>query len=156
MHLSPKTVKTTKDMYKRNLDNLHNFEDYDFANLLPEKAKILNKDSKKAIIEIVGIPVQITPSQVYSFEKNGDGCVGAVWFVAKLGGFKRPELGIFAEALHYYLSAVFEKKYQINPENCLIIDVLSKEEVSCKMVVDKEIPSLLLETLKNIKEVNKK
>ena len=147
----PNMIKQTKDMYERNLNILHNYEDFDFSNWLPANARILSRNSKKAIIDISGIPVQITPSQVYSFEEGEDRYVGAIWFLAKLEGFKKPELGIFAEALHIYLSANFEHSHQVSAKNCLIVDVLNKEEVNYQMIVDSEIPSLLFETLEIIK-----
>lgn len=147
----PNMIKQTKDMYERNLNILHNYENFDFGNLLPVNAKILSKNSKKAIIDINGIPVQITPSQVYSFEDGENKCVGAIWFLAKLEGFKKPELGMFAEALHIYLSANFENSYQVSAKNCLIVDVLNKEEVNYQMIADSEIASLLFETLEIIK-----
>jgi hypothetical protein len=148
----PNMIKQTKDMYERNLNILHNYEDFDFSNWLPVNARILSRNSKKAIIDISGVPVQITPSQVYSFEDGEHKCVGAIWFLAKLQGFKKSELGIFAEALHIYLSANFENSYYVSAKNCLIVDVLNKEEVNYQMIVDGEIPSLLFETLESIKK----
>lgn len=147
----PNMIKQTKDMYERNLSILHNYEDADFSNWLPANAKILSKHSKKAIIDISGLPVQITPSQVYSFEEGDDKYVGAIWFLAKLEGFRKEELGIFAEALHIYLTANFEENHCISAKNCLIIDVLNTEDVNYQMIVDEEIPSLLLATLESIK-----
>ena len=149
----PNMIKQTKDMYERNLNILHNYEDFDFSNWLPVNAKILSRNSKKAIIDISGVPVQITPSQVYSFDDEEHKCVGAIWFLAKLQGFKKPELGIFAEALHIYLSSNFENSYYVSAKNCLIVDVLNKEEINYQMIVDGEIPSLLFETLESIKKV---
>lgn len=150
--IKPDTTKQTKDMYDRNLSVLHNYEGATFNDWLPLSSVILNKDSKKAIIEIDGVPVQITPAQVYLYDDGKSKCVGAIWFLAKLEGFKKAELGIFAEALQIYLTHNFETKYQIKPEDCLVIDVLSKEEVDYKMVVDGEIPSLLHLTLESIKK----
>lgn len=151
----PALTKQTKDMYTRNLSVLHNYENFDFENWLPTDYEVLNKTSKKAIIEIDDIPVQITPSQVFSFEEEDKRYVGAVWFLAKLKNFKKPELGVFAEALHIYLDSNFEKDYRISPKNCLVVDVLSMEEINYQMLLDGEIPSLLRETLQNIKEANK-
>jgi len=147
----PGIIKQTRDMYERNLSILHNYKDFDVSNWLPANAVIVSKNSKKAVIDISGLPVQLTPSQVYSFDDGEEKCVGAIWFLAKLEGFKKEELGIFAEALHIYLSANFENSHRISAQNCLIIDVLNKEEVNYQMIVDGEIPSLLFATLENIK-----
>ena len=149
----PNMIKQTKVMYQRNLDVLYNYEDFDVDCWLPVNAEILSKTTKKAIVEINTIPVQITPNQVYSFEKNNSKYVGAIWFLAKLDSFKKQELGMFAEALYIYLSVNFEKKYQIDPENCVVVDVLNKEQVNYKMVIAGEIMPLLLPTLESIKEI---
>jgi hypothetical protein len=148
----PNIIKQTNAMYQRNLDILYNYEDFDVNIWLPENAEILNKISKKAIIEINGVPVQITPNQIYSFERESKHFVGAIWFLAKLEGFKTSELGIFAEALYIYLTEHFGNKFEISPENCLIIDVLNKKEVNYKMLMTEEIPHLLIATLEDIRK----
>jgi hypothetical protein len=152
---TPGLTKQTRDMYTRNLSVLHNYENFDFENWLPINYDIISKASKKAVIDIDNIPVQITPSQIFSFEEGDIKYIGAVWFLAKLKNFKKSELGVFAEALHIYLISNFKENYQISPKNCLIVDVLSKEEINYKMLLDKEIPALLRETLQNIREADK-
>ncbi|EJL68547.1 hypothetical protein [Chryseobacterium populi] len=151
---TPALTKQIKEMYQRNLDILHNYEDFDFSEWLPENSKILSKTNKKSIIYINTIPVQITPSQIYSFEKNGNIYVGAIWFVAKLKGYKIEELGMFAEALYIYLSNNFDQEFELSAENCLIVDVLGKKEVNYQMLIDEEIPSIFNTTLELIKNTH--
>jgi hypothetical protein len=137
------TLKRTKDMYQRNLDILFNYEDFDFSMWYPNNTfQILNKTSKKAIIEINRIPVQAFPNQIFTFEEKEVKYIGAVWFIAKLTGYTKSELGIYAEVLYNFLKANFSKEYQIKPENCLIVDVLNLDEVTYKMILDEEIPAL--------------
>jgi len=146
-------LKQTKDMYQRNLDILYNYEDFDFSTWYPNKTfKILDKVNKKSIVEIHKVPVQIIPNQVFTFKDNKIDYVGAIWFVAKLDGYGKAEFGIFAEALFYYLKNNFSKKYEVSPENCLIVDVLNIDEVNYQMVLDNKIPAILKETLKSIRE----
>lgn len=150
---TPKLTKQTKDMYQRNLNILYNYEDFDFASWYPGDITILSKTNKKSIIYLDTVPVQITPSHIYTFEKDAKKYVGAVWFVAKLEGYTEEELGMFAEALFIYLSNNFEQDYIISPENCLVVHVVDKKEVNYKMILDEEIPSLFDSTLKAIKKL---
>ncbi len=144
--------KQTKDMYQRNLDILYNYEDFDFSTWYPNKSfKIVDKANKKSIIEINKIPVQVIPNQVFTFTKNKVEYVGAIWFVAKLEGYTKAEFGIFAETLFNYLKNNFSTKYEVSPENCLVVDVLNIDKVNYQMVLDDEIPALLQETLKLIR-----
>lgn len=144
--------KQTKDMYERNLSILYNYEDFDFSAWYPDKSfKILDKANKRSIINIDKVPVQVLPSQVFTFSKDTIDYVGAIWFVAKLDGYTKAEFGIFAETIFNYLKNNFSNKYEISPENCIVIDVLNIDEVNYQMVLDQKIPSLLKETLKSIR-----
>ncbi len=147
---SPDLTKQTKDMYQRNLDILHNYEDFDFLIWLPNEFEILSKTNKKTIIYIKNVPVQITPSQIFKFDKNGDEFVGALWFVAKLEGYKIEELGMFAEALFIFLSNNFNKDYKISKKHCIVVDVLAKKNLSFKEVIKNNIPAILKATLDSI------
>lgn len=147
---SPDLTKQTKDMYERNLNILHNYEDYDFSNWLPQEFEILSKSNKNSIIYINKIPVQITPSQIFKFEKNEVEYVGALWFVAKLDGYEIQELGMFAEALFIYLKNNFNQDYKISKKYSIVIDVLAKKDLSFQKVIKDEIPTILKSTLDSI------
>ncbi len=151
---SPSLTNQTKDMYQRNLNILYNYEDFNFSNWLPENYEIISKTNKNSIIYIETIPVQITPSQIYSFEKERKQYVGAIWFVAKLEGYNVSELGMFAEALFLYLSNNFDKNFTVYPLNCLVVDVLGKKEISYQDLIDNRVSSILKPTLELIKKLS--
>lgn len=143
----------TKHMYKRNLDILYNYVDFDFSTWYPNKTfKIIDKANKKTIIEINRVPVQILPNQVFSFTKNKIDYVGAIWFISKLEGYSKAELGIFTETLFHYLKNNFSKEHEVSAEYCLVVDVLNINEVNYQMVIDEKIPAILKETLTSIRD----
>ena len=145
-------AKRTKDMYERNLKILYNYQSFDFSNWLTKRYEILSKTNAKTILEINTIPVQIIPSQIFSFDSKGEKSVGAVWFVAKLNGYSTEELGMFAEALFIYLNKNFDKKFKVNAESCIVVDVLDKQEVRYNDLIIKKVPKILDSTLGLIKK----
>jgi hypothetical protein len=152
--IQPNLTKQSKDMYEKNLNILHYYEDFNVADWLPDNTKILTRANKKVIVEIESVPVQISPSQVFYFEEDGIEKVGAIWFIAQLGGFAEPDLGIFAECLYIHLSHLFKDKYQVEARNCVVVEVVKNTEVNYQMILDNEIPSLLSSVLKDIRKVN--
>jgi len=143
--------KRTKDMYDRNLKILYNYQSFDFSNWLPEKYKILSKTNTKTILEINTIPVQVNPSQIFSFDNDGIKSVGAVWFVSRFKGYRMEELGMFTEALFIYLTNNFGEKYPIDSKYCIVIDVLEKQEVRYVDLINKKVSKILDSTLELIK-----
>lgn len=148
----PNMLNKTKIMYDRNLQILHNFEDYDFNELKPStKIEIIEKGRKKGIINIKNLPIKVLMHQVYSFKNEQDEkFIGSVLFLAKLDNYKPHELGIFAEAVYNFLIENYSDKYFISPENIRIIDVMSTVDINYQMVLNGDIPPLLNSTLDEI------
>ena len=154
----PKMLEKTKKMYDRNLQILHNFEDYDFNDLKPtSEIKILSKSRKKGTLEIKGLPIKILLHQIYSFRNLEDiECIGSILFLAKLDSYKPHELGIFAEAVFRFLYDNYGDNYVLSPSDIKITDVMINETVSYQMVLDGQIPSLLYSTLDEIIKLKNK
>lgn len=136
----------TKLMYKRNLEILHNYQDFDFSNWRPSAdLKFLSKPKTPLLIK--GIPLQIIPHHVFSYDHKGEPTVGAIWFIIWLNGFKPGDLGIYAEAIFRYLSDFYSKHYKVDPNYCLTVDALSTETASYQQVVEGTIPSWFQNTI---------
>lgn len=144
----------TKNMYTRNIEILNSFESFDFTNIRPSaKMNFLKKKKNDYILIVKGIPIQVKPHYVFSFENNGRQEVGAIWFIAKLKGFKRNELGIFTDILYRYLLTHFSDQYSINSNFCVAVDVFKKVEVSYLQLENNEITKVLDSTLDTIKSL---
>lgn len=142
------TVNTTKLMYERNLQILHNFEDIDFKDFVPAKNfTFLEKEAKKANFNINDLPVKIKFNQLYTFEDNSINYIGGVLFVAKLRGYSKIELGIYCEAFYRYLRQKYSKNYRISVENIKVVDVITLEEVTFEMLENGSISKQLENTI---------
>lgn len=147
------TAKISKNMYQRNITILHNFEDFDFSHLKPNfELEYLPKPKDKSILTIEGLPVQILPNHVFTFETNNVKKIGAIWFVSKLDGYRIEELAFFTEAIYRYLSSNYSGKYEIDPDFCLSVDVMNLNNLRYTQILNKKVPVLLNQTLKSIKE----
>jgi hypothetical protein len=138
--------ESTKTMYKRNLEILHNYTDFDFSTWRPP-ANLQFLAKSKLTVTIKDIPVQVLPHHIFSYEDKGEPNVGGIWFVVWLDGFKQGDLGIYSESLFRYLTLLYAKKYKVNPEYCLTVDAASKDVVSYNQILKGKIPSLLEPTI---------
>ena len=147
-------IKRIKEQFQRNIDILSNFEDFDFEHIKPKADLTFHKQPKiKSIIDINGFPVEVKPSHVFSFSDNKSDEIGAVWFVAKLDGYKKRELGMFADILYRYLNEHFSNDYFVNPFYCIAVDVFKGQEVRYTKIQKGKIPILLDSTLEEIKNI---
>ena len=143
--------RRTKSMFQRNIDILYSFEDFDFNSIRPNKdLNFHKKPGPKSIININGLPIQARPHHVFSFSNNDNLEVGAVWFVAKLDGYKKGELGMFTDILFRYLNKNFSEDYTANPYYCIAIDVFSGQKVDYVDIQKEKIPILLDVTIDEI------
>lgn len=144
----------TKTMYRRNIDILCNFKGSGLKKWRPsKKMKFLKKDKESSVLIIKGLQVQATPHHVFTFEKDGTQHIGAIWFVAKLKGYRKEELGMFTDILHHYLDIRFSKDYGISSKYCIAVDVVNNIEVDYSELENEKIPSILSSTLDEIKEL---
>lgn len=142
----------TKNMYRRNIKILDNYENFDFAVLSPASdSAFLRKKKDNYILIINGIPIQVKPHHVFSFNSGSVQEVGAIWFIAKLNGFKYEELGMFTDILYKYLIKHFSEQYVVNYKYCIAVDVFNSEEVNYLQLENGEVPKLLDSTLNAIK-----
>lgn len=154
--LESATAKISKNMYQRNIEILHNFEDFSFSDFKPKfELQYLLKSKDKSILTMKGIPIQVLPHHVFTYEENKIKKIGAIWFVSKLEGYKTSELGIFAEALYKYLKLNYSNNYQVISKFCISVDVINLNNVSYDKIENNEIPSILNSTLESIREILK-
>lgn len=146
--------RRTKIMYNRNIDILSNYQDYDLNQLRPlGKVNFLKKHKDDSILNINGFQIQVTPQHVFTFQKDGIQEIGAIWFIAKLGGFRKEELGMFADILFRYLKTHFSKEYSLNSKYCIAVDVNNKYEISYERLEKREVAVILSSTLDEIKRL---
>ena len=144
----------TKVMYKRNLDILYNYEVFDFSIWKPnETLYYLKKHFSDFIVTIKDLQIKAAPNDVFSFQVNDKTEIGAVWFIAKLGGYRRIELGMFTEMLFRYLENNYSKDYNINPRYCTAVDVVNKNYLNYSQLIEGEVSPLLDKTLDEINEI---
>ncbi|MCM4161277.1 hypothetical protein FHG64_06390 [Antarcticibacterium flavum] len=147
-------AKTSKGMYLKNIEILHNFENFDFTSYKPESTLSYKaKPNEKSIVKIKGVPLQIRPQHVYSYKENNEDKIGAIWFVSIKDGFNPGEIGIFTEALNEYLFSNYSKNYIIEPDFCIAVDVSSLNSVKYSQITSGEIPSLLHSSLESIQKL---
>ena len=150
--MSVATHKNTKDQYQKNIDILVGFKDYDMNQIRPDAdLKFHKKPTDKSLINIKGIPVQAWPHHVFSFSVNNSEEIGAVWFVTKLKGFDKSELGMFADIIYRYLNLHHSKEFYVNPEYCIAVNVGNGQEVIYQNILNGDIPVLIDRTIDELK-----
>ena len=147
------SAKISKLMYQSNIEILHNFEVFDFSDFKPKfDLTYISKPIDKSIIYINGVPIQVRPQHIYTYEVGNLKRIGGIWFVAKKDGFKSSEIGIFTEALYQYLSINYSKDFEIDSEFCVALDVTNLIDVRYSQIKNNEISSLLYSSINSIKK----
>lgn len=143
--------KKTKIMYQRNIDILHNYEDFDFSIWRPSlDLNFLPKP--RASLTIKNIPIQIIPTHVFSYKEKDEKKVGAILFVTWLEGFRVTDLATFSDALFRYITFHYSTNYEVEPRFCLTVDAANKQTVGYHQILSGEIPSLLESSIATLKK----
>jgi len=146
--------KRINDMYQRNITFLEGFKGFDFQKIKPSEDLIYHKkDESKSVLDINGLKVKVMPNHLFSYTNNQNAEIGAIWFVAKLGGYKKDELGMFTDLLFRYLTKHFSSAYSVNPEHCIAIDISKLEEVRYSEIESGNVPILIDRTIEGIQKI---
>lgn len=147
----PDMLNKTKNMHNRNIQILHNFEDFDFEGLKPSvPITYLGGLRSNSTINTQGLLLQLIPSVVFSY-KLGDALhVGAVLFLAQLQGYSKQELELVCEALFRYLKVNYSEDHEIDRRYCRVVDVMEVKTVAHADINANKISKKLNETVKAI------
>jgi hypothetical protein len=144
----------TKIMYKRNIDILYTCEVFDLDRWRPsEKIKFIRKYREHSVVNLEGLQIQVFPTHIFTF-KNGDSEeVGAIWFIAKLNGYRKEELGMFTDILYRYLNAFFSENYSVSSKYCIVVDVFRGIDLNYMQIEESGNPQILDSTIEEIKKL---
>ncbi|MEN3324812.1 hypothetical protein VP395_13825 [Mariniflexile soesokkakense] len=147
-------IKRIKDQFQRNLDIVNNFKDFDLKHLKPNTNLTFLKQPKvKSILDIKGLPIEAKPCHIYSFSENNSEEVGGIWFITKLNGFKKSELGMFTDILYRYLDKYYSKNFYVNPDYCVAVDLFNAQEINYSDIKSGKIPILIDNTIDELKNL---
>ena len=142
---------SSRGMYKRNIDILRTYENFDFKRWLPDvRPKFLK--NYRIVLTLKDLLFEVGPHHVFSFKKNNKEEIGAIWMIAKKDGYKKEELGMFTDALYKYLKSQYSKDYILNSKYCIAADIVSNYDINYSQLEKAEIPSLLGKTIDDIKK----
>lgn len=144
--------KRTKIMYKRNIDILHASEESDLTQWRPTgEIKFLKKHREHSVLNIDGLQIQVTPNHIFTLRNKDTEELGAIWFIAKLNGYKKEELAMFTDILYRYLNHNFSEDYKINSQYCIAVDIVKGISLNHLQFRQKQTTQMLDSTIKEIK-----
>lgn len=151
--LSNTKYPITRTMYQRNIAALQKYKSMDIKKVRPsEKLSFLKKSTSNPLLTIKGLQIEARPSHIYAYGRKGEEKIGAVWFTAKINGYQIEEVGMFCDMLYTFLKQNYSKKYELIPNYCIAIDILSGHITDYSLIQRDYIPPLLTST---INEINK-
>lgn len=145
-------IKKTKSMHRRNVEILYSFRDFSHQDIRPEKiAKFERVQKVHKIYPIDNFPLYLNPNLVFSFEENGKKYVGAIWLIAKIGGFKKAELGMFCELMHKFLEKNYGETHQVSERFCTAVDTYGAQSITYADMLSGKTPFLIEKTIEELK-----
>lgn len=145
-------IKKTKSMHRRNIEILTNFKEFNHQEIRPEEITRFESVQKvNKIYSIDNVPLYLNPNLVFSFEESGKKNVGAIWLIAKLGGFTKPELGMFCELLYRFLIKNYSEEYQVSEKFCTAVDTFGAQSINYAEMLLSKAPFLIQKTIDVLK-----
>lgn len=149
--IAASNIDKVRLQFQRNIDILENFRNFNFSKLKPNnEINFLKQHKTDKLINIKTLPVEANPCYIYTFLENDLTKVGGIWFLAKLDGFKKSEMGLFIDIMHRYLNSTQLEESPISSDYCIAVDVTKVQAVSFADLESKKIPSLLNTTISDL------
>ncbi len=143
-----------RDQFQLNINILRRYEHVDFSKWKPAvKSNVIKNQTHNYITALSGFEIKAAQWLAFEFKEDGTDKIGGIWYVAQKGGYSRAELSIFSEILYRYLDKNYKKKHEVDPKFCIVVDVISGEELSYEQIRTGEISPLLVPTLTNLKKM---
>ncbi|NBA89182.1 hypothetical protein GVN16_25615 [Emticicia sp. CRIBPO] len=150
-------IKRIKDQFQQNIEIITKYKDFDIENLKPNaELKFLKRPKSQEILRIKNFQIEAKPSHIFSFSEGDIEEIGGVWFIAKKGGLKKNELGMFTEMLYRYLSKNYSENFHINPNYCIAVDLFIGHRVDFAEIENGSVPRLIDGTVEEIRKIQKK
>ncbi len=141
----------TKNMYQRNISILQNFKSMDLKNLRPlQNLTFLKRSTGNSVLNIKGLQIETKPSYIFTFGNKEEQKIGAIWFTAKVNGYRSEEVGMFCDMLYRFLKHNYSNKYQLIPKYCIAVDLLSGNTIDYSKIENGALSKLLSPTLEEI------
>lgn len=145
----------TKTTLERNIQRVENFKEFDLTELKPIEDLKYNIPVKKEIKDFIykELLIFVNPSTFYSYKKEGQDYIGALWLVSSKEGFKRSEIGVFCELLYHLISIEYGDKYNIEKDYCCVVDIYNASSISYNDLEIKKVFPLLESIISSLKEM---
>lgn len=144
----------TRNMYQRNITILETYKALPLKDIRPnDKLSILNKSATNRILTIKGLQVETKPSLIYTYGKKNEEKVGAIWFIAKIDGYRIEEVGMYSDILYRFLRHNYSKKYELSSKYSVAVDMLGGQIVSYSDIESGRLRELLSPTLDEINKL---
>lgn len=152
--ISNTKLTNTKNMYLRNIEILQNYQKMNLKKMRPlQIPSFLKKSTGNTILTIKGLEVETQPNHIYLFGNKGEEKVGAIWFTAKVNGYRIEEVGMFCDMLYRFLKHNYSKKYEITSKYCIAVDVFGGQTVDYSKIEDGSLQPVLNQTLDEINKL---
>ncbi len=143
-----------RDMYAGNIALLQNYQALEQNRLRPASSlEVLAPSAGKSRIEIDTIPLEVCPSHIYTFRQGGRACIGGIWFIARNGGYRPEEAGLYCDLLHRLLHHHYARRYQVLPEYCLAVELTQSSIIRYADLEQGSIPGKLDRALEELRSL---
>ncbi|MBO9595012.1 MAG: hypothetical protein J7599_19060 [Niabella sp.] len=147
-------VDHVRDQFQRNINIMRSYENVDFSKWKPAGGSTVIKNQTHTYITVLnGFEIKAAQWFAFEFKESEVDKIGGIWYVAQKGGYSKVELSMFAEILYRYLNKNYKKKHEVDAKFCIVVDVISGEELTYEQIITGEVSPLLISTLNNIRRM---